>query len=120
MISKRSFYLGLSLLLAMPLLAASAPAAQYQGGRDGGPRGRRGPMSPDDRLNQMTKYFNLTADQQTKIKPILVDQQKKMQDLRNESSGDRQTMRSKMMQIRNDTNTQIRGLAQRRAERKVR
>ena len=45
----------------------------------------RGPMSPDDRLKQMTKDFNLTADQQTKIKPILVDSQKKMEDLRNDS-----------------------------------
>src|ERR1017187_816480 len=113
MISKRSFYWVLSLLLAMPLLAASAPAAQYQGGGGRDPRGeggRRGPMSPDDRLKQMTKDFNLTADQQTKIKPIMVDERKKMEDMRNDSSGDRQSMRPKMMQIRKDTNTQIRAL----------
>jgi len=109
--SKRSFYLVLSLLLAMPFLAASAPAAQYQGGggrgQGGGPRG---PMSPDDRLKQMTKDFSLTADQQTKIKPILVDEQKKMEDARSNSSGDRQAMRSQMMQIQKDTNTQVRDL----------
>ena len=58
----------------------------------------------------MTKDFNLTADQQTKIKPILVDEQKKMEDLRNNSSGDRQAMRSKMMQMRKDTNAQVRAL----------
>ena len=76
MLSKRSTYWVLSLFLAVPFLAASAPAAQYQGGGQGGPMrggGPRGPMSPDDRLKQMTKDFNLTADQQTKIKPILVD-----------------------------------------------
>ncbi|HVA95798.1 MAG TPA: hypothetical protein VNI36_12950 [Candidatus Dormibacteraeota bacterium] len=100
----------LSLLLAMPLLGVSLPAAQYQGGRPGGPRagGRRGPMSPDNRLKQMTKNFDLTADQQAKIKPILENEQKKMQDLRNESRGDRQSMFQKMMQVRQDTSDQIR------------
>jgi Spy/CpxP family protein refolding chaperone len=112
MVSKRSIYLVLSLFLAMPFLSISAGAAQYQGGGPGGgPRGQmgaRGPMSPDDRLKQMTKDFDLTADQQKKIKPILADEQKKMEDLRNDSSGDRQAMRSKMMQIMQDANTQIR------------
>lgn len=68
----------------------------------------RGPMSPDDRLNQLTKNFNLTADQQAKIKPILVDSQKKMEDLRNDTTGDRQDRRAKMMKIMQDTNTQVR------------
>src|ERR1700675_5213155 len=112
MASKRSIYWILSLLLATPLLSISAPAAQYEGGGQGGgprgpmggPVGARGPMSPDDRLKQMTKDFNLTADQQTKIKPIFVEEQKKMDDLRSDSSGDRQSMRSKMMQIQQDTN----------------
>ncbi len=109
--SKRSIYWALSFLLAMPFLTATTPAAQYQEGGQGGPmrgRGPRGPMSPDDRLKQMTKMFNLTDDQQAKIKPILVDEQKKMDDLRNNSSGDRQEMRSKMMDITKDANTQIR------------
>ncbi len=56
----------------------------------------------------MTKFFDLTSDQQTKIKPILVDEQKKMEDLRSDSSGDRQAMREKMFQIQKDTNAQIR------------
>jgi Spy/CpxP family protein refolding chaperone len=33
-----------------------------------------------------------------------------MEDLRSDSSGDRQTMRGKMMQIRQDTNQQVRAL----------
>jgi hypothetical protein len=65
-------------------------------------------MSPDDQLKRMTKDFNLTGDQQSKIKPILVDAQKKMEDLRNDSSLDRPTMREKMMQIRQSTNEQVR------------
>ena len=112
MLSKRSIYLVFSLLLAVPFLSISAPAAQYQGGGPGGgPRGSvgaRGPMSPDDRLKQMTKDFDLTADQQKKIKPILADEQKKMEDVRNDSSGDRQAMRGKIMQIMQDTNSQVR------------
>jgi protein CpxP len=111
MMSKRSFYWILSLMLAMPLLALGAAPAQNQDGPGrgpGGPGGRRMPMTPDDRLQRMTKDFDLTSDQQAKIKPILVDEQKKMDDLRNDSSGDRQAMRSKMMQIQKDTETQIR------------
>jgi Spy/CpxP family protein refolding chaperone len=115
--SNRRYLWILTLLLAVPMLAVSAPAAQYQGGGYGGGQGeaqggggRPGMMSPDDQLKRMTKDFNLTADQQSKIKPILVDHQKKMEDLRNDSSADRQTMRGKMMQIRQDTNDQVRAL----------
>jgi protein CpxP len=105
----------LTLMLAVPALAISAAPAPYQGGGYGGGSGagpgggeRREPMSPDERVKQMTKNFNLTADQQAKIKPILVDERKRMEDLRNDSSGDRQAMRQKMTQIRQDTNDQVR------------
>jgi len=111
--SKRKSFWILTVLLAAPMLAAGAPAAQYQGGGYGGGHGeggRPGPMSPDEQLKRMTKDFNLTADQQAKIKPILVDARKKMEDVRNDSSGDRQAMRQKMMQIRQDTNDQVRAL----------
>jgi Spy/CpxP family protein refolding chaperone len=113
MSSKRKCLWILAMLLAVPMLAAGPPAAQYQGGGYGGGQGeggRRGPMSPDEQLKRMTKDLNLTADQQSKIKPILVDEQKKIEDLRNDSSGDRQAMRGKMMQIRQDTNNQVRAL----------
>lgn len=111
--SSRKFLFVLATFLAVPLLAAGAPAAPYQGGGYGGGQGRggqRGPMSPDEELKRLTKQFNLTADQQSKIKPILEDQQKKTEDVRGDSSIDRQTMRSKMMQIRQDSNDQIRAL----------
>ena len=62
------------------------------------------------RVDHMTKDLNLTADQQSKIKPILVDQQKKMEDLRNDSNTDRKAMRDKMLQIRKDASDQIRAL----------
>ena len=101
---------------AVVLLATGAWAEPYQGGgyggggyeggqRGGGPRGM---MSPDDQLKRLTKELDLTADQQSKIKPILADTQKKMEDARDNSNSDRQAMREKMMQIRQDNNDQIR------------
>ena len=101
----------LTAFCVVPLVAAGVTATPSQGGGyagRAGEGGRRGPMSSDDQLKRMTKDFNLTADQQAKIKPILVDEQKKMEDLRNDSSTDRQAMRGKMMQIRQDTNEQVR------------
>jgi Spy/CpxP family protein refolding chaperone len=103
----------LTLLLAVPMLSTRVPAAQPQGGGYGGGRGeggRRGPMSPNEELKRMTKEFQLTADQQSKIKPILVDEQKKIEDLRSDSTADRETMRGKMMQIRQGTYDQVRAL----------
>jgi hypothetical protein len=111
--SNRKYLCVLTLLVAVPMFTARVPAAPFQGGGYAGGQGeggRRGPISPDDQLKRMTKDFNLTADQQSKIKPILADQQKKMEELRNDSSVDRQTMRGKMMQIRQDTNDQVRAL----------
>ncbi len=108
--SQRKYFWILALLLSVPILPTRVPAAQPQGGGYGGGRGeggRRGPMSPNEELKRLTKDFNLTADQQSKIKPIIVDRQKKMEDLMNNSGGDRQAMRQKMMQIRKDTNDQI-------------
>jgi Spy/CpxP family protein refolding chaperone len=115
MISKRRCTWWLALLLAVPLVAGGAVAAQSQG-EEGGPRGqmgpggRRGPVSPDDRLKHMTKDFKLTTDQQTKIKPILEAEQKKMQDLMNDASGDRESMRAKMQEIQKDASKQVRDL----------
>jgi len=112
MFIKRNMFWLFSLVVGM-LFLTPARAEMYQGGGDpgqmGGHGGRRGAMmSPDDRLKAMTKDFELTADQQSKIKPILADEQKKMQDLRNDSNGDRQAMRGKMMQIHQDSSDQIR------------
>ncbi len=113
MSTNRKYIWIMALLLAAPMLGTVAVATPFQGGGYGGGQGRggpRGPMSPDDQLKRMTKDLNLTVDQQSKIKPILVDEQKKMEDLRNDSSGDRQAMRGKMMQIRKDTSDQVRAM----------
>jgi periplasmic protein CpxP/Spy len=79
---------------------ASAPQA-------GGGRMGRMQMSPDDRLAQMTKRYNLSADQQTQIKPILADSQQQMMALRSDSSLSREDKMTKMMSIREASNTKI-------------
>jgi Spy/CpxP family protein refolding chaperone len=69
--------------------------------------GRRGMMNPDEQLARMTKRYNLTADQQTQIKPILASTQQQMQALRGDSSMSREDRMAKMMSIRSDTSTKI-------------
>lgn len=72
-----------------------------------GPQGHGQPMSPDQRLQMMTKQLNLTADQQEKIKPLLESQNQQMQALRQDSSLSREDRMTKMQEIRQGTNDQI-------------
>lgn len=67
-------------------------------------------MSPDQRLQHMTQQLNLTADQQTKIKPILEQEQQQMQPLHGDTSMSQQDKWSKMQQIRQGTNDQIKAV----------
>jgi hypothetical protein len=58
----------------------------------------------------MTKTFNLTADQQSKLKPILIDERKKIDDVRDNTSLERSTMFDRIKQIRQDTDAKVRAL----------
>ena len=82
------------------------PANDQQAGQDGG-HGRRGMMNPDRQLEHMTKVLNLTADQQSQIKPILLDRQQKMQAVFQDQTVAQQDRRAKMQAIRQDTNSRI-------------
>jgi periplasmic protein CpxP/Spy len=92
-----------------PVFAQSAtsqpqePQTQGQEGRGHG----RGMMDPDRQLEHMTKQLNLTADQQSQIKPLLVDRQQKMQALWQNQSLSREDRRSQMQAIRQDSETKI-------------
>ncbi len=77
------------------------PSAQGPGG------GHRGMMDPDEQLARMTKRYNLSADQQSQLKPILVSQQQQMQALRGDSSMSRDDRMAKMQSIRGDSTTKI-------------
>jgi Spy/CpxP family protein refolding chaperone len=83
---------------------SAPPAMQGPGG------GRRGMMDPDQQLARMSKRYNLSADQQTQLKPILVSQQQQMQALRGDSSMSREDRMAKMMSIRSDSNTKIQAI----------
>ena len=76
----------------------------------GPPQGQRMQMSPDQRLQHMTKMLNLTDDQQQKIKPILENQASQMQALHQDTTMSRQDKMAKMMQIRQSSNDQIKAI----------
>jgi hypothetical protein len=67
----------------------------------------RGRMDPDQQLVSMTKRYNLSADQQSQIKPILVSQQHQMEALRGNSLLSREDRMAKMQSVRSDSNTKI-------------
>jgi periplasmic protein CpxP/Spy len=67
----------------------------------------RGMMDPDRQLEHLTRQLNLTADQQSQIKPILVDRQQKMQALWQNQSLSREDRRTQMQAIHQDSESRI-------------
>jgi Spy/CpxP family protein refolding chaperone len=96
------------------MLALSANAALYaqdqtqtQAPQEQG-QGHRGMhMDPNRQLEHLTKTLNLSADQQTQIKPILTDRQQKMQALFQDQSMTREDRHSKAQAIQQDTKTRL-------------
>ena len=94
-------------LLATGVMLAQEPgsapeqgaAPQADSGGMGGHHRGRGMMDPDKRLAKMTKRYNLTADQQSQIKPILQDEQTQMQAMHSDTTTSREDKRSKMMSM---------------------
>ena len=113
--NQRFYRLVLSGMLATGLtLCAAAAFAQDSSARrqrfrtgTGGGMGRRAPMSPDQQLAQMTTRYNLSADQQAKIKPILEDQAAQMTTMRSDTSMSRDDRMAKMTSLRTDSQTKI-------------
>jgi periplasmic protein CpxP/Spy len=98
----------LILLVALAIAPAFVGVSAWaQMGPPGGGQMGHGPMSPDQRLQMLTKQLNLTTDQQSKIKPILENESQQMQTLRQDSSLSREDRMSKMQQIRQSSNEQI-------------
>ena len=67
-------------------------------------------MTPDEQVARMTKRYNLSADQQTQIKPILANQQQQMMALRGDTSLSRDDKMAKMKGIREDSSTKIQAI----------
>ena len=87
----------------------SAPPPAQQGGNGGGRMGRQ-QMDPDQQVARMTKRYNLSADQQTQIKPILVNQQQQMEALHGDSSLSQDDRMAKMKGIREESSTKIQAI----------
>lgn len=109
--------IALSGLLATGLALGSAaacaqdsPAPEVSAQQPGSGRMGRQPMTPDEQLARMTKRYDLSADQQTQIKPILADSQQQMMTLRQDSSMSREDKMAKMKTIREGANTKIQAL----------
>lgn len=88
---------------------------QQQPGSQSGPgmgkhMGGRHMPSVDDQLKNLTEKLSLTDDQQAKLKPMLEDQRKQMEQIRNDSSLSRQDMFSKMQDLRQSSDTQIKSV----------
>jgi len=73
-----------------------------------GHRGMR--MDPDRQLERLTRELNLTADQQTQIKPLLVERQQKMQALFQDQSIAPEDRRTQGRTIMEGTNNSIKAL----------
>jgi protein CpxP len=91
---------------APPDQQSGQPSEQGMGRHMGG---RRMP-SVDDQIKHLTKKLNLSADQQTKLKPILEDQRKQMEAIRDDSSLSRQDRFSKMQALRESSDADIKGV----------
>ena len=93
--------------LAAPMLAQDAPPPPPQG--QGGP-GRGGPEQQQRQLDMMTKQLNLTPDQVTQIKAIQADGRSKNMAMRDDTSLSQEDRRAKMMSMRQDEQSKIRGV----------
>ena len=72
--------------------------------------GRRQMPSVDDQLKHLSSKLNLTDDQQAKLKPILEDQRKQLAQIHNDSSLSREDRFSKMHQLRQNSDSQIKNV----------
>jgi protein CpxP len=109
-VSKEFYKMKRALICALLAVAVTccgvALYAQDSMSQGGGPQHRMA-MSPEQRLQHMTKALSLTDDQQQKIKPILDGESQQMQTVRQDSSLSQQDKWSKMEQIRTGTTSQI-------------
>ena len=81
-----------------------APPSQENGGR------HHGPPDPAQRTAELTKQLNLTSDQQAKVLSVLQSERSQMESLHQDTSLSQQDRRTKMMDIRKTTDSQIRAL----------
>jgi hypothetical protein len=101
---------GLTLGTAAAFAQQDSPAPDASAQQPGHGRMGRQQMTPDEQVARMTKRYDLSADQQTQIKPIVADTQQQMMALRQDSSMSREDRMAKMKSIREDSSTKIQAL----------
>ena len=89
-----------------PEMNAQPQNNMQEGGPDGGMHGH-GRMDPEQRLAHMTKRYNLTSDQQSRIKPILADEQQQMMSMRGDTAMSRQDKMTKMQSMHQENQQKI-------------
>jgi protein CpxP len=100
-------FAGLTTSIAQDTQEQPSASGQEMGHHMGG---RHGMPSADDQLKHLSQKLNLSDDQQAKLKPILEDQHKQMHQLWNDSSMSRQDRFSKMRELRENADNQIKGV----------
>ena len=96
------FVLGTTAALAQETPSTPTSPAQGQGGAQ-----KKKNMDPDQQLQRLTSKLNLSADQQSQIKPILAERQQKMQALSLNQSISQDDRRSQAKSIASDSNGKI-------------
>jgi hypothetical protein len=81
------------------------PPDQAQGGP--GPGGGMRRMDPNKQLEHLTQALDLTADQQSQIKPVLMDRQEKLQALFQNQSLSQDDRRTQARSVVEASNTKI-------------
>ena len=91
---------------------SGVPAQQQQDAQgpppEGGMHGRHG--GPERQVEMLTKRLNLTPDQVTQVKAIDMDQMTQIKGLRSDTSLSQEDRRSKMMSIRQASETKVRAV----------
>ena len=107
-------------LLAAGVISVTAPLAPAQSNDSPPPNNQQpaqgnggwhhGPPDPAQRTKELTEKLKLTSDQQTKVQDILQSEHSQMESLHQDNSLSQQDRRAKMMDIRKNSDTQIRAL----------
>jgi Spy/CpxP family protein refolding chaperone len=107
-------------LLAAGVISVTAPLATAQSNDSPPPNNQQpaqgnggwhhGPPDPAQRTKELTEKLKLTSDQQTKVQDILHSEHSQLESLHQDNSLSQQDRRAKMMDIRKNSDTQIRAL----------
>src|SRR5262249_34278043 len=95
----------LAVVLTLGGLVACLNYATAQDSKEGKappPGGKRNMPSVQERLDKMSEELKLTDDQKPKVKAVMEDAGKKMQEIRSDSSLDRDKRREKFEEMRKE------------------